>query len=379
MSDQTMIPYRELDAEARNYADPERVIALAKRRRGSTAAMAAIPVALAGLLGAVVVLGPGAARTPSAPVGEAVRPSAAAEAGMLRPPGQLPALPPGPVGRAAFVYTPCRGACDGVFVVLSDGRQFVLPRPTEGGPSVQSMTMSWDGRWLGYQWQGQYMVRSLTDVQVHWVKPEATEAVFPVAWSSDSQRLLLQRTDSATNAAYSVLDVGSGLATQLTAPKGTKAFGILPDGTVLFRQENNIGPVVAWSTRAGQTVTIDATTHLRDESVRSVFLAPDDRSVYLVTARSPEGQVSGELTAVIHADFTGKVLGRYDIPKLDLENQYCDVLGPVADGFAFSCRNGSGSMTTLLTVSAAGTRQGIKLSAQEWPNYPQLAEIAIPG
>lgn len=374
-----MIPYRELDAEARNYVDPERVIALAKRRRGSAAAAAAIPVALAGVLGAVVVLGPGAARTPSSPIGEAAGPTTATAAGMLRPPGQLTALPPGPVGRAAFAYTPCRGACDGVYVVLNDGRQFVLPSPAEGGPSVQSMTMSRDGRWLGYPWQGQYMVRSLTEARVHQVKPEATDAVFPVAWSSDSQRLLLQRTDSDTNAAYTVLDVGSGLATRLTAPKGMKAFGILPDGTVLFRHVNKTGPVVVWSTSAGQNVTVDVTAHLKDESVRSVFLAPDDRSVYLVTARNPEGQGSGELTGVIHAGLDGKVRGRYEIPKLDLENQYCDMVRPAADGFAFSCRNGSGSMTALVTVSAAGTREGLKVSAREWPNYPQLAEIAIPG
>jgi hypothetical protein len=110
-----------------------------------------------------------------------------------------------------------------------------------------------------------------------------------------------------------------------------------------------------------------------------MFLAPDDRSVYLVTARNPVGESSGELTAVIHADFDGNVLGRHEIPKLDLENQYCDVLRPVADGFAFSCRNGDGSMTMLVAVSATGTRQGLRLSAREWPDHPHLAEIVIPG
>ncbi|WP_203733620.1 hypothetical protein [Paractinoplanes durhamensis] len=374
-----MIPYRELDAEARNYVDPERVIALAKRRRSAAAAVAVVPVVLAGLVGAVVVLGPGAAHTPSVPAGEGARPSAATEAGALRPPGRSTALPAGPVGRAAYAYTPCRDACDGVFVVLTDGRQFVLPAPADGGPPVHSITMSRDGRWLGYQSHGRYMVRSLTDVRVHAVKSAATDAVFPVAWSSDSGRLLLQRTDSDTNAAYTVLEVGSGLATQLTAPAGTKAFGILPDGTVLFRNENSTGPVVAWSTSAGQTVTIDVTAQLDGESVRSVNLAPDNQSVYVVAARSVEGQDSRELTAVIHADFTGKVLGRYEIPKMDLENQFCDVLGPTADGFALSCRNGSGSMTTLLAVSAAGPQPGIKISAQDWPNHPELAEIVIPG
>jgi hypothetical protein len=364
-----MNPYREMDAEARNYADPERAITAAKRRRRF--AVAVTPVALAGLIGAVMVLRLVATGTPPPPAAEATFPTTATEAGTLRPRGQVMVLPSGPVGRAAFAYGPCRGDNCGTFVVLSDGRQFVLPPFSEEDLPILSIEISWDGRWLGHRSEGQYLVRSLTDGRVHRVKPEAAGVVvFPVAWSSDSRRLLLQLTDDRdATAGYTVLDVESGLTTRLTAPTGMEAFGIRPDGTVLFHHD---GKIVAQSTSAGHTATIDVTSQLKDETVHSVFLAPDDRSVYVVTG-------NGEQPVVIHADFDGNIQGRYEVPKLDLENQYCDALGSVADGLAFTCRNGSGSRTVLTVVSAAGTREGVKLDAHDWPNYPQRATFVIPG
>lgn len=140
MNDQILTAYRETADEAGSYADPDRAVATARRRRRTRAALV-VPVVAA-------VLGAGFLLRPVAEPGPATTPISVADSMVLAAPTEAKPLPAGATGTAALVYTPCFSGCDAL-VALADGRQFVVP-PDPAGVFAGTLSLSPDGGWLGY-------------------------------------------------------------------------------------------------------------------------------------------------------------------------------------------------------------------------------------
>ncbi|HEX8630146.1 MAG TPA: hypothetical protein VF755_18465 [Catenuloplanes sp.] len=373
MNDQTVTAYRQLDAQARNYADLERAISTAKRRRRRTVAAASVtPVVLAGLLGAVVTLQP-VRPDATPPPGTSTARVTLTDPGVLQPPAKRQTLGPAPVGRAVLAYAPCASACD-AYVVLADGAQLVVPANPQG-TVAGALSLSPDGGWLGYPMSGEYLLRNLTGTRVHRVgNPTPQRRLGAVAWSADSTRLLLFDEPSiGGDATYRLLDVGTGAVTTPAVPSGARAVGVLPDGAVLFTDPNQTGPTRTLSTTAGGRFTVTLAGQLHGgESTYLTSLAPDGRSVYLLAGTGDVATAAPRPTAVLHVALTGQPLGRYPVPTPGGSTVFWQPLGASPDGFVFARR--AATSTTLVTVSAAGSREGPAVPAPQG-----VVGVRIPG
>ncbi|MFC6018223.1 TolB family protein [Plantactinospora solaniradicis] len=364
MNDQILTAYRELDAEARNYADPDRAVAAARRRRRTRFVAAAVAAPLvAGTLGVGAALWPAAESAPPPVVG-AERTISVTEPGVIQPPAKPQPLPTGAVGNAALVYTPCFSGCDAL-VALTDGRQFVVP-PDPDGVFAGSLTLSPDGAWIGYPVAGEYLVRDLTGKRVHRLEGSSPgRRIGAAAWSADSGRLLVfDEPRAGGDGVYTMLDVGTGAVTTPGVPTGSRVVGVLPDGAVLYRPSTQTGRAVTLSTSDGRTFPIDLGNRLTTgESVQAVHLARDGREVYVVVG-TPHPDVptaGGAPTAVVSVALTGKTLARYELGTTSGAADFWEPLGVGVDGFVFGhcVQSGETTRTTLVTVSAAGSRQGL--------------------
>lgn len=106
VNDPTLTAYRELDAEARDYADPDRALAVARRRRRNRlTATAVVAPLLAGALAAGVAAWPSGDPQPPAYVVSVSAP------GLLQAPAKPKPLPAGAVRPAVLAYAPCFSGC----------------------------------------------------------------------------------------------------------------------------------------------------------------------------------------------------------------------------------------------------------------------------
>lgn len=363
MNDQILTAYRELDAEARNYADPDRAVATARRRRRTRfLAVAVVAPLVAGTLGVGVTLWP-VARSGPPPIVGAERTISVTEPGVIQPPARSQPLPAGAVGHAALAYAPCLSGCDAL-VAFTDGRQFVVP-PDPDGVFAGSLTLSPDGAWIGYPVAGEYLVRDLTGKRVHRLGGSSPgRRIGAASWSADSGKLLVfDEPRMGGDAVYTMLDVGTGAVTKPPVPTGSRVVGVLPDGAVLHRPPTQTGRAVTLSSTDGRTFPIDLGNRLTaGESVQAVQLARDGREVYVVVG-TPHPEVptaGGAPTAVVPVALTGKTLARYELPRTGDAADLWEPLGVGVDGFVFGHRVQSGetTRTTLVTVSEAGSRQG---------------------
>lgn len=364
MNDQILTAYRELEAEARNYADPDRAVAVARRRRRTRFVAVAVAAPLvAGTLGIGAALWPPAESTPP-PVAGAERPISVTEPGVIEPPAKSRPLPAGAVGHAALAYAPCFSGCDAL-VALTDGRQFVVP-PAPDGVFAGSLTLSPDGAWIGYPAGGEYLVRDLTGTRVHRLAGSSPgRRIGAAAWSADSGKLLaFDEPRVGGDGVYTMLDLGTGAVTTSQVPTGSRIVGVLPDGAVFYRSSTQTGRALTLSSTDGRTIPIDLGNHLTaGESVQAVQLARDGRGLYVVVG-NPHPDVpsaGGAPTAVVPVALTGKALARYELPATSGGADFWEPLGAGVDGFVFGHRVHSGetTRTTLVTVSAAGLRQGL--------------------
>ncbi|MFG1710344.1 hypothetical protein ACFLIM_44965 [Nonomuraea sp. M3C6] len=319
--------YRELELEARDYADPATVAATVRRRRARRATVTAV-LAMVTVAG---VVGYGPWRSSQAGPVTAVMTSATAEAApgtagplTVRPPASASPLPEGTAGASGLlVYTSCTYGCP-TYLVLADGRQRLLGEQTVFPPG--NITLSPDGRWLGLPIGAGYELRDLIGDAVHVIDAppkSAPGAVYsPWAWSADGRRLVLGHHTSGDVGAYAQVDPADGTVTALRLPSGSEPLGMLASGEPLLFDESRYGKrsaVIELTVgRTGRRITLDA------------------GSTPLVTANGgPAIQVRGErvyavapdLTVVIAFDLDGREL--YRLPLSPGETP----LAPIGDGF----------------------------------------------
>src|SRR5688500_15249519 len=102
---------------------------------------------------AVLIVGTAAVVGSPHPAGPVAVPGGSSPAG----PPTLPTLPDDPFGRGVLVYAAC-ARCRPL-VQVADGREFAVPTDA---PDVSAVTLSPDGRWLGYPVGTGFALRDLS-------------------------------------------------------------------------------------------------------------------------------------------------------------------------------------------------------------------------
>jgi hypothetical protein len=356
--------YGELEGEARDYADPARAVAVARRRRTRRATVTSVlaAAAVATVVSVVSVgYGPWASRDAGPAAGITASATARATPGAtgpitVRPPENAPALPPGGAGAAGrLVYTGCMDGCP-TYLLTADGRQYLLG---DTPPPQGNLTLSPDGRWLGLPTATGYELRDLLGGAVHTVKaPQdgAPGAVYsPWTWSADGRRLVLGHHADGKVRAYVTVDLADGRTTALTPPPGSEPVGMLASGEPLLFDESQYG-------RRSSRVTLAV-----GDSGRRITL--DAGSTPLVTADGgPTVRVDGELIYAVAPDLTAVVVfgtGGEEVIRLPLDPGEAP-LAPTRDGFAVL----AGS--TLEARTDSGARKPLF-------DLPRETQVVLPG
>jgi hypothetical protein len=230
----------DLAADARDYGDPDRAVATARRRvavrRVAVPLVAAAAVAiLAAVLTSPAVRdrfdgGPDIGTTPDPYPQYPDR---------VTVPERADPLPATPLtGNAAFVYAPCPRDCD-PYLVMPDGTQYRLPRPDLGTP-VYGYSLSPDGRWLGRPTAAGFELRDLRGgaTAIPDSGPGVTEAW---VWAPDSRTVLLARHHDGAVDHYLLVTLNGGQPPQRIAP---------PSATVVAMRNN--GDLVCWVQGGGE-------------------------------------------------------------------------------------------------------------------------------
>jgi hypothetical protein len=325
----------DLATDARDYGDGDRAVATARRR--VTARRIAVPAVAAATVAALILavgVVRGSLRLDVGPPGgpsNATGPVPGYPARITEPADPQP-LPHAPGGLAAFLWSPCDYSCR-PYLVMTDGRQFALPRSPAGTPT-EAYTLSPDGGWLGRPMDDGYELLRLADGRVLSIPDEeGWGELDPWAWSPNSEWFLLGRNNAGDVDHFVLTNLRDGSAPRRVAPP--------PDGVVAM---NNAGDLIGWIqpddrrgalpeltiVRNGES-TVDrriavrlppnATDMFRDngEAIRPfrLRLGPDDRSGLLIVDH-PEtlGDLTRYPAAVLHVDLsTGLVTGRIDLPE----------------------------------------------------------------
>ncbi|GLW96383.1 hypothetical protein [Microtetraspora sp. NBRC 16547] len=347
--------YHQLEEEARDYADADRVLRVMRRRR---AVRTAATVTFAAL---VIAGGVGLQQSLTGLSGNTIT-AVPAASGSATPSSAYPALPArGPVGQGAAVYTPCRYACP-TLLALADGRQYLLGAHTITPPG--NITLSPDGRWLGMPTASGYELRDLLGDTTRRIASPATggagSAYSPWAWSADSRRLILGYHASGDVSAYTDVDLTTGRATTPHLPKGYEPVGILPSGALfLLDQSQYDGSArrqVSLRT-GGSAVTLRATG-------AGVFSDADHGlSVQVSGGRIFLLEYTGDKIAVLEFDQKGTLVSRTPLA----DGEYA--LGPTPEGYA----------VIQLPPDQRTGRQRLLSAGRLLHEFPGEAEIVIPG
>jgi hypothetical protein len=320
----------DLATDARDYGDGDRAVATARRR--VTARRVAVPAVVAVTMAALVLaigVVRGSLRLDVGPPGD---PSSAPPAvpdypARIAEPVNPEPLPRAPGGRAAFLWSPaCAGPCQ-AYLVMTDGRQFAVPRTV--GPPAYDYTLSPDGTWLGGPAVTGYELRALTDGALISIVDTGEGDLTPWAWSPDGEWFLLAR--------HMAGDVYHFVRVNLT-DRSVRRIASPEDGVVAI---NNDGDLICWvypgnkarqlpeltivrsdGSTVDERITVrlppNATDLIRDgEVVESYWLrlGPDGESGLLVLNRpnGPDDYVPPR-TGLLGVDLNlGFVTGRIDL------------------------------------------------------------------
>ncbi|MFE3452093.1 hypothetical protein ACFXJ8_24550 [Nonomuraea sp. NPDC059194] len=341
--------YRAMEAEARDYADPGRAVAVARRRGRARIAVAGVCLAVVAMLaGAGLRLWPGEApaviaATPSSPV-------------VITPPATAAPLPEAGTGQPGLmVYTPCMHGCP-TYVALADGRQHLLGEKT--APPPGNLTLSPDGRWLGLPVATGYELRDLVSGTVHQIafpgRSDHGAVLSPWAWSADGRRLILGHHASGDVLAYLEVDVNTGRTSVPAVPRGFEPLGLLVTGELLLFEESRYGKQ---ATRVELAVGGPERTITLDGGATPLVTADGGPSIQVRGDRFYA--VAPDLTAVVEFDATGREVRR--LPLRSGEGP----LGPLQDGFAVQ----SGPVVEVRTPSGA----------RRLADLPETALVVLPG
>lgn len=319
----------ELAEQAKVYDVTGRAVRVARRRRRAARAApvaAAVAVVVVGLV-AVVGLRPG----PSGGLDVAVPASVGWLPDRLEPPAAPPDPLPGTgvLGRGVLLYGSSERGAEQPVLLTEDGRQHRLAErvTSKDGTSYTHPSLSPDGRWLGEQRAGRYVVRDLTGT----TRFELGNGHAPVAWSPDSRWLLL--VDNLDESAPPVrLDLASGR--EQVVPLGDREqwrpVAVLAGGDVLLDQiwrDNTrnrsfggriVDPV---SGLDKSRIQVDLGPFLGPDEGRTwdpPRLSPDGRTVWLavVPVKAPEQGVPGLDSGgdLLLVDLTSEGVRRVDLP-----------------------------------------------------------------
>jgi hypothetical protein len=300
-------------------------------------------------------------------------------------------LPDGVLSRAELVYA-CVQGCRPVVVFL-DGREFEVPTDAS---STREVTLSPDGRWLGYPLGTGFVVRDLLGHAELRTGSDAVDRRLQAwAWTPDSSQLLLAEVRDGRPEAFVLLRVGGppdgaawlgtgppgggstsapanggpnvgGGTTEVAAWPGHDIIGVrspaelltirpdLPSGTrVEAGLSNPAGTIERW-------FTVEAAAHLRPgERIEPTSLRFSGSGYDIVVLDASNGPVAvlrfagpekaGSPGEVSRFDLTGPGAGRWS------------VLGVGADGRAF-VRNGPGGTEVWYLVGDGSLRPGRALA-----------------
>lgn len=379
MNDDFRTVYRELADDARNYSDPERALAVGHRRRRTMLAAPALAAAVA-----VVAVGTWVTLRPPMPTGSPgnqvteVTTAASTPVPTLSPPPAAPALPPGAVGRASFAYAGCRSGCP--WLVVVGDRQFVIPGEDRNpGSSAMLLSLSPDGRWVGYPAGDGYVVRDLTGTRTMAFPPSETgRRMAAWVWSADSKRLLVGDFREGDDNTYTLVDVLTGSRTPAVIPPARTPLAVTDEGKIVSRDRDQQPEpirvltltVSAIGEATGRSVSIDASAVLaQNESLfpGSVLVDPDAGGYLLGVGTS-----DGISTGVLRVAADGRVVER--VVELPRDNrEFWNVLGVNADGLLLSRQtNEAGRQaTTVVAVTGEASRDLVAL--------PRESIVAVPG
>ncbi|GII75741.1 hypothetical protein Sru01_07230 [Sphaerisporangium rufum] len=347
--------YRELEQDARDYADAGRALAVLRRRRAARTGAGAVlaAVAIAGGFGLRHGL------TSSSGDTIAAIPTTATATAEPAPPAALPAA--GPIGRGAAVYAACRTGCP-TLLDLVDGRKYTLGTGTVYPPG--NITLSPDGRWLGVPTAGGYELRDLLSDVTHRIPVppigSAMSGYSPWAWSDDSARLILGYHADGDVSTYTEVDLTTGRTAAMRVPPGHEPVGILPSGEVILLDETQYGerPRTEVRLRTGATeTTFRATgTGVLSDADHGLWVQVSRSRIFLL-------EYTRDQVAVLEFDPAGRLTSRTPLP----EGRYA--VGPTPYGYA----------VLQVPLNQRTGRQQLMSDGRVIHEFPGEAEIVIPG
>jgi hypothetical protein len=283
-------------------------------------------------------------------------------------------LPDGVLSRAELVYA-CVQGCRPV-VLLADGREFEVPTDAS---SVRDITLSPDGRRLGYPLGTGFVVRDLLGQGEHRSGSDSPTRRLQVwAWTADSSRLLLAEVRDGRPEAFTLLradGVGGraggadGVHTAVNAWPGHEILGvrspaelltIRPDAPSGSRVEvglsNPAGTIDAWFTvdasgdlRTGERVE-PTSLRFSGSGYEAVVVDAGNAPVAVLRFAGPQSSSEpGAPTGVTRFELAAPGPGRWS------------VLGVGADGRAF-VRNGPGGTEVWYLTEDGTLRAGRALA-----------------
>lgn len=347
MTEQLDSALRDLADEARNYSNPDGVIAEARRRRGRAAFLSTLAVVL------IVIVGAGMVRLFTPSVADRSLPASPTDypTQISAPTASTPPLPRTAVGRG-FLVLRCPGCPPSL--ITTDGKQYTLPDDDGTGPAA----LSPDGRWLQVQIDGASVLRDLTSERT--VSLNGTSAW---RWSSDGLRLVVQ-----SGQGWALLDPNTGASTSInTGEQYWLPLGAVSAAEVIVGPQRGDGNYATQGARetvrvvdpsSGKTLRVlnlDASSLLKtNESIMGwmglqnvqIFLSKDYIAIPLA------GRGTG---AILFSLADGKALRRINFPAdAGVEDDRWSVVGFGEIGL-FGVRNRpQGSAEIVLAESAEG-------------------------
>ncbi|MBF9129205.1 hypothetical protein I0C86_09480 [Plantactinospora sp. S1510] len=277
----------ELAEQAKVYDVTGRALRVARRRRR---AVRLAPVAAAAVVAVGLVAVAGLRPDPSDGLEVAALPTVE----WLPKRFEVPATDPDPlpatgrVGQGVLLYGRSVAEPGPPVLLTTDGRQHRLAeaRSNRDGLTYSYPSLSPDGRWLGEQRAGRYVVRDL----VGSARFELSDGHAPVAWSPDSRWLLL--TDNLHETAPPVrldLTTGAQQPVPIGDGEGWRAVAVSSDGDVMVNQfQRDNTPQRNLDLRVVDPMTGRDRTRIQLDL--NPYLGPDEGRTYVPPRLSPDGR-----------------------------------------------------------------------------------------
>ena len=299
----------ELADGARSYADPDAAVARARRLRVTSTA---VPLGVAGLVLSGLVLS-GLPWLPADGPAEVDHRYPAAVAFETAPP--LPANRA--VGTASFVYgrcTPTRSACE-PFLVLPDGKQYALPEAPGFGTIL--VTLSPNGRWLGWSNGIEFYLRDLHGQRERLFRGKSGWT--GARWSPDGRWLVLSWNNMGE---FTIIDMNTGKGTFLDRVPGWPTV-VTNEGNWIVWDTPFEGGYDVLDPRTGRTEHHRVTPSVGRAGEYALPPVLTPCSCTAMVPLFPSGTVDpyfvhGPVVAIVEVDLAdGHVITRLDLPRDD--------------------------------------------------------------